>query len=100
MNLELKPAWPLVLLAARGVREFAKLLCVAVWFIAANWNVSVSPTCVLMLLGKNMSSPLLQTVMKWFCEAVFDKQRRASSQHYQFKVIQHDISRDPQLKDT
>lgn len=69
MNPESKPTWPLVLLAASGLHGFAKLLCVAVWFFAANWNVSVSPTCALMLLGVNVSVPLPPTTIMWFCEA-------------------------------
>ena len=65
MKPEKMPA-TLLLVWAMGVQGLAKLDCVTVWFPAANWNCTMSPTLAFTSLGENVREPLvLPTLTTW-----------------------------------
>ena len=50
-NPESNPTCPDVLVNCSFLHGSAKLDCVAVWFFAINWNVTVSPACAVIFSG-------------------------------------------------
>lgn len=50
-NPESNPTWPVVLVNCSFLHGSAKLDCVAVWFFAINWNVTVSPGWAVIFSG-------------------------------------------------
>lgn len=47
-----------------GVHGAAKVDCVTVWFLAANWKLTTSPTAAVMLEGENFKPPW-PTITVW-----------------------------------
>ena len=62
MKPESNPVWPLVLETPRGVHGSANELCVAVWFLSRNWNVTVSPMFADNVFGEYASAPSPPTI--------------------------------------
>jgi len=49
-----------------GTQGLAKVDCVTVWLLGANWNCTMSPAGTLMSLGANVREPLaLPTLTTW-----------------------------------